>query len=229
MNQAKPDYWRLQSLLPLQAVVFDMDGLLLDTERVFQQILFDTCQQMGFQMTDALHLSLIGHPREVNDRQLCQYFGPGFNIDVYHQQSTQAFDQRCQQQVPLKPGALELLEYLQQKQIPVALATSTARAQAEQHLAKADILHLLPVRVTRTEVKQGKPHPESYLQAAGLLGIQPAQALALEDSYNGVRSAQAAGFNTVMIPDLLPVTDEMASLCYDIQPDLWQILHALRD
>ena len=102
----------------------------------------------------------------------------------------------------------------------MAVATSTARPKSESHLKKAGIFHNFDVLVTRSDVKTGKPNPETFLKAAELLNVDPSNCLALEDSHNGVRAATAAGMATIMIPDLLHPTPEIAGLCVGVLPSL---------
>ena len=105
----------------------------------------------------------------------------------------------------------------------MAVATSTARPKAEAQLKKAGIFHNFDVLVTRSDVAIGKPHPETFLKAATLLGVDPASCLALEDSHNGVRAAAAAGMSTIMVPDLLPPTPEIAGLCVGVLQSLTDV------
>jgi beta-phosphoglucomutase-like phosphatase (HAD superfamily) len=104
--------------------------------------------------------------------------------------------------------------------IPMAVATSTARAKAEAHLKRGGIYHNFDVLVTRSDVEAGKPHPETFLKVAELINVDPSDCLALEDSYNGVRAAAAAGMATIMIPDLLHPIPEIVSLCVGVLPSL---------
>jgi HAD superfamily hydrolase (TIGR01509 family) len=125
--------------------------------------------------------------------------------------------------VPLKAGALELLDHLDERRLLKAVVTSTERPTAEDHLRRAGVLDRFDVLITRNETERGKPHPDPYLKATAELGIAPARCLTLEDSHAGVRSAHAAGTMTVMIPDLLSCTDELRALCVAVLKDLHEV------
>jgi HAD superfamily hydrolase (TIGR01509 family) len=212
---------------PLQAVIFDMDGLLLDTEVLYRTAIFAACAAQGLQMVDHVHLSLIGAPRDLEDSKLIAHFGRTFDLDRYHQDCAMHFDDLCATSVPLRPGVTDLLEALTDAAIPMAVATSTARAKSQAQLKKAGILDNFAALVTRSDITTGKPHPETFLRAAELLRVDPSNCLALEDSYNGVRAAAAAGMATIMIPDLLQPNPEIASLCVGVFPSLKDVQRLL--
>jgi HAD superfamily hydrolase (TIGR01509 family) len=205
---------------PLQAVIFDMDGLLLDTERLYRTAMFAACAAQGHEMVDHVHLSLIGTPKELGDAKLVEYFGPTFDLERYHFVCADHFDGLCGTAVPLRPGVTDLLKVLRDATIPMAVATSTAKPEAHTQLKKAGILQYFDAIVTRSDVTKGKPHPETFLKAAELLSVDPANCLALEDSYNGVRVAAAAGMATIMIPDFLPPNADIENLCAGVFPSL---------
>lgn len=205
---------------PVRAVIFDMDGTLLDTEAAHRRAFAQTGDAIGWPMADDLLLSMVGIHRDENERMLAAHLGPHFPLARFYADSDALFEAAVEAGIPLRPGALLLLDHLAQAGIPMALATSTAAPYAQQRLEKSGLLHYFDVVVTRSDVDQPKPHPEPYLLAARLLGVDPVHCVAVEDSHAGVRSATAAGIATVMVPDLLPPTEELTLACAQILPSL---------
>lgn len=188
------------------AVVFDLDGTLIDSEALVKEAHFAACSQLGVVMTDAQFLALVGLHREANDLQLKHYYGDDFPLEKFIDLTRAHVGDRA---APLKAGAAELMAALDEMALPFALATSSRRPWVDRHFAAHGISDRFRAVVTRQDVTEGKPHPEPYLHASRLMGFAPGDVLALEDSYAGVSSAHAAGCITVMIPDLLAPDDAM--------------------
>ena len=187
-----------------QAVVFDLDGTLIDSEALVKEAHFAACALMGYTMSEAQFLALVGMHREANDLQLRSYYGDDFPLDDFIANTRAHVGDRV---APLKPGAHELMDVLDELALPFALATSSRRPWVERHFAAHSLTKRFRAVVTRQDCIEGKPHPEPYMNASRLLGVEPGSVLALEDSYAGVASAHAAGCMTVMVPDLLAPTD----------------------
>jgi HAD superfamily hydrolase (TIGR01509 family) len=188
------------------AVVFDLDGTLIDSEALVKEAHFAACAELGVTMTDAQFLSLVGMHREANDVQLKAMYGADFPLESFITLTRAHVGDRV---APLKPGALELMDALDALDMPFGLATSSRRPWVDKHFNAHGLEPRFRAVVTRQDCVEGKPHPEPYLNASRLLGTAPADVLALEDSHAGVRSAHAAGCMTVMIPDLIAPDDEM--------------------
>ena len=129
----------------------------------------------------------------------------------------------------LKPGALELLDTLDQLRLPRAIATSSSRRTVERHLTAHNLTERFDVIVGHGDYEAGKPAPDPFLKAAERLGVEPRLCLALEDSHNGIRSASSAGMMTIMVPDLLEPTDEIRGLCTYVVRDLHEVRSLILD
>lgn len=205
---------------PIRAVIFDMDGTLIDTEAAHRRAFAEVGDALGWPMSDELLLSMVGIHRDANEAMLAQRLGPDFPMAQFYADSDALFEAAVDAGIPLRPGAILLLDHLARAGIPMALATSTAAPFAQQRLEQSGLIHYFDVIVTRSDVDQPKPHPEPYLLAARFLGVDPADCVAVEDSHAGVRSATAAGIATVMVPDLLPPTEELILACAQVLPSL---------
>lgn len=201
-----------------------MDGLLLDTERLFQQALVASAAGTGFPVDDAFVLRMVGLHRDACRILLTDTFGADFPLDAFYEESEWRFAESCAAGIPLRPGVVALLDHLAAMGIPHAVATSSPTPQAQDHLREAGLLDRFATIVTRSDVANPKPAPDPYLLAAERLGARPAHCLALEDSHNGVRAAAAAGMAVIMVPDLLAPTDETDGLVRCTLPGLDHVL-----
>lgn len=212
-------------LSPFSAVIFDMDGTLLDTENVFKTIVYDVAGGLGFDMREEVHLAMIGASHERTSELLVEAYGVAFPYPLFDEMCRERMHERMEREVPVKTGAREMLAALRSRGIPMAVATSSRGRHALPHLERAGLLDMFATVVTRDDVVHPKPHPEPYLLAAGRLGVDPGHCLAVEDSHAGVHAAHAAGMQTVMVPDLVHPTDEIAALGIAVL----ESLHHLRE
>lgn len=212
------------TLRPFRAVVFDMDGTLLDTEAVFRDIVFSVCEGLGFVMTDEVHLKMVGSSHEVTNEILVEAYGVSFPYALFDAKCRDLMHRRmAEAAIPVKTGVTEILAELKGRGIPAAVATSSRTPHAHGHLGRAGLLELFATVVTRDDVENPKPHPEPYLTAARRLGVRPHHCLAIEDSHSGVRAAHAAGMQTVMVPDLVHPSAEIEALCAAVMRSLHDV------
>lgn len=199
--------WKIPHRFDVKGVVFDMDGLMIDTERVIKYTWDVTGEKMGYADFGDNIFHTLGKNRVQRNQYFLNKYGEDFPLqeflDGYHEVY---YQYEKEHGIPKKKGLLELLETLREKKIPMAVATSTYREHSIPELERQGILSYFEAVVTGDMVQNGKPDPEIYLTACEKLGVCPKDALALEDSYSGIRSAYNAGMNVIMIPDLL--TDE---------------------
>ena len=203
-----------------KAVVFDLDGTLIDSEALVREAYLTTSGQFGVTLSDVQFLSLVGLNRDDNDVQLRGYWGADFPLENFHTANRAFLLQRV---APLKPGAAELLDTLDDLGAPYALATSSGPPWVERHFAAYKLADRFKAVITRADCVNGKPNPEPYLKASAALGLAPMEVLALEDSHAGVRAAHAAGCMTIMIPDLLAPNDEMRAKALHVLDDLHDV------
>ncbi|HYD08379.1 MAG TPA: HAD family phosphatase [Reyranella sp.] len=212
---------------PVAAVVFDMDGVLFDTETQYEKAALAAARECGIGMTSEFFRSTVGSPWPVVRQQMLDHYGPDLAVDELAEISRRIFRELTETQDILKPGVLELLDLLDAHGLPRAVATSSARATVERHLQRHKLAGRFQGIAAHGDYERHKPHPDPFLKAAELLGAEPQSCLAIEDSHHGVRSASSAGMMTVMVPDLLPATDEICALCLHVVPDLHAVRHLL--
>lgn len=208
--------------------MFDMDGLLCDTEVVYRDAMIATAVEHGHDMPLSLFKSMIGLPGPASNQKVIDHFGGDFPIDAFNARVMEHVDAACAIGIALKAGVLELLDHLDELAVPRAIATSSSHRAVEAHLGRSGIIPRFHAVVARGDYARGKPNPDPFLTAAARLGISPEDCLALEDSHNGVRAASSAGMMTVMVPDLLDATEEMQALCVQIARDLHEVERWIR-
>ena len=194
-----------------RAVIFDMDGLLIDSERAILDCWRGIAAEQGLPPAEDVWLSMVGL-HEAGCAELLNTLLGAEQAGQLTLQCQHRYDLLVESGLPLKPGARELLQDLFDLGIPMAVATSTRGERARIKLARTDIGHYFSHVVTSSDVAHPKPAPDLYLLAAERLGIAPQHCLALEDSEFGVRAASAAGIRVIQIPDLVPATELSRSL-----------------
>ncbi|HEV2531861.1 HAD family phosphatase [Phenylobacterium sp.] len=208
---------------PVKAVVFDMDGLLLDSEIIYCEALTATAAEMGLELPEQVMKRMIGHTWPGSAEVLRGHFGGGFDTDRLRTRSVELFYEVADAGVALKTGVVEILDHLDARGLPRGVVTSSRRKEAEHHLGHHGLLQRFDFILANGEYPAPKPDPAPYRAAAERLGLDAADVLALEDSHNGVRAAAAAGMMTIMVPDLLDPTEEMRRLCIRIAADLHEV------
>ena len=211
------------------AAIFDMDGLLLDTERVCMRVFKEACVAQDVPFLEEVYLSIIGCNSAGIEQILRDGYGPELDYPALHDEWKERYKAIVlYQAIPVKEGVVELLEWLKHHNIALAVATSSNKEVALAKLRLAKLDHYFSTITTGCEVRQGKPDPEIYLLAAKRLAVEPSLCLAFEDSNNGAKAAIAANTKTYQVPDLVEPSDEIMALGHEIHPSLSQILQTLK-
>ncbi|MGP9812264.1 HAD family hydrolase [Rhodopseudomonas sp. NSM] len=212
----------------IEAVLLDMDGTLVDTERVYIESLTEVLTERGLPDALATCHSMIGLPGPECQALLVARYGEALPLAAINRAFAAKRDARFADGLPVKAGTLELLDTLRDARCRVAVVTSSSRKTADLHLTLAGIRARFDTIFTRDDVDRGKPAPDLYLLAAQRIGSAPQNCVAVEDSSVGVAAAFTAGAITLMVPDLLQPDQDTREKCAAVLPDLHAVLATLR-
>ena len=186
----------------IRGVLFDMDGLVLDTEKLYTRFWMEACHFYGFPMTLEQALRMRAANSKLSQENLHEFFGPTADYTTIRAKRIELMDAFIAEHgVEAKPGIFELLDHLDAKGIPAAITSSSPVAWIQRHLSSLNLYHRFSKICSGYEVPHGKPAPDIYLYGASSLGLKPEECLALEDAPLGIEAAFRAGCFPVMIPD----------------------------
>lgn len=216
----------------IKAVVFDMDGVIFDSEKLYRKHWMITGKKYSIPeetMSELCNL-IAGATKENNEKLMKSRFGQDFDYMEFRGRTMERMDQDILEHgLELKAGVKELFAYLKDKGYQIGLATSTARERAEKNLKNAGILDVFDEIVYGGTVPRGKPYPDIYLRACELLGVKPEEAMGIEDSLNGVKASATAGLYTVMVIDLIQPTKEAKEQADQIFDSLFDVISLMED
>jgi beta-phosphoglucomutase-like phosphatase (HAD superfamily) len=214
---------------PPAAAIFDMDGLMLDTERIYHRTFRKVGLELGYPLSDELLLATSGRTFQDGYRMLQESLGPDFPLASFQARwPVLWYADVAAHGIPRKPGLVELLDWLDEERIPKAVATSSYLEEAVFTLRASGLAERFATVVNGGEIVNGKPAPDIYLLAAARLEVNPAHCVAFEDSEPGVLAAAAAGMYTIMVPDTHQPSGEVAARAALVAPTLHEArLHLL--
>ena len=200
---------------PVLGVLMDMDGLVLDTEKLYTRFWAEAANFYGYPMTWEQGLGMRSLTRSVGEAKLKEYFGDEIDYDKVRLKRIELMDAFIEENgVEAKDGIYELLDYLDSKGIPAAIATSSPEARAREHLGSVNLAHRFKKIISGYMVEKGKPAPDIYIFAAHELGLESENCIGLEDSPGGLLAAKRAGCLAVMVPDQDQPDEETEKLLY---------------
>lgn len=210
------------------AVVFDMDGVIFDSERAVMQCWKEVASRHNIPDIEKAILACTGTTMVRTREIMLNLYGADFPYDEYARESSAIFHSRYDGgRLPMKQGVKELLTFLKEHDKKIALASSTRQQVVTDELRDAGIIEYFDRIICGDMVSRSKPAPDIFLKACEELNISPSDSYAIEDSYNGIRAAHAGGLHPIMVPDLLPADEEMQSLAEIVLPSLTSVMEYL--
>ena len=207
----------MRSISECKAIIFDMDGLMIDTERLALKAWQLAGADFGFPISDDIFITMVGRNRRDSDCILVEIFGSDFPVDAVRKKRRTYVDGWIDEgKLAVKSGLLELLSFLDEISMPKAVATSTGYERAVYKLSLTNLLAHFPIVVGGDQIQKGKPAPDIFLAAAMRLGVLPEGCLVLEDSDAGIQAAYDAGMTPVMIPDMKPPSEKSLTFAHRI-------------
>ena len=200
----------------IKAIIFDMDGVILDSESISDITWKMAADEKGLAVNDEILNACRGTNKNDTMTILKKYYGADFDSEAFLERTSQFFHEIEEKDgIPLLPYAKEILEYLKPR-YRLALASSTRGPTVERQLRAAGVINFFETRTTGEMVVHSKPDPEIYLMACKSIGVNPGECVAIEDSLNGIRSAHAAGLHPLMVIDKVQPTEEIKKMCEHI-------------
>lgn len=211
----------------MKAVIFDMDGVIFDSERAVYALWRDMAEKYGFEDIETPYFKSIGTNKEVTKRIFLEFYGEDFPYDEYKKEQSENYHRKYDGgRLPLKAGIFELLEFLKSWGLFTAVASSTRSEVVLNQIKDAGLAKYFDRIIGGDMVTKSKPEPDIFLKAAE--GLEFEEIYVIEDSFNGIRAAKKAGMIPVMVPDMIPPDDEMREKAKVILPDLLAVLDYLR-
>lgn len=213
-----------------KGAIFDMDGLLLDTERIWQEVWQEIASVRGVELGPGFARAISGTSGRKAAEVCAQYYRTDVETgdEIYHQ-SLRLGTEKLRVNVPRKPGSEEILSGLKKMGFRIAVASSSPMELIRSNLALAGLDSYEDVFVSGVGLPHGKPAPDIFLKAADEIELEPQECYVFEDSFNGIRAGHAAGCASVMIPDLMRPDEEMRRLSVGIYPTLSEALRAIKE
>lgn len=213
----------------IRGVIFDMDGIMVDTERLFIDKWCEIMREKNMEEHREVVIHCIGLDHKLTRQHVSDCLGADFDyMDIMGEINRRSVLHCAEHGIPVKPGLIELLDKLDEWEIPYAVATSTKQDNARKRLEGIGVLERLHGLVTGDMVEKGKPEPEIFLRAAEMLGIPAEDCIVLEDSPHGILAAKRAGCRPVMIPDLKEPDEETAKLYWKQLQHLGQVIDLIQ-
>lgn len=207
-----------------RAVIFDMDGVIFDSERLVLECWKEIAKRENIKDMEEVFRRCIGTNKQKTKEILLEHYGQEFDYDTFRKEASNLFHSRYGDgRLPMKIGVKELLSYLKEQGVRIGLASSTRYEVVHQELKDAGILPYFESLTCGDMVKQSKPEPEIFLKACESLSVDAKEAIAIEDSFNGIRSAYRAGMFPIMVPDMIPPNEEMKQLAGKIFNNLVEV------
>lgn len=215
----------------IKAVVFDMDGVLFDTEHIGNIAWKKVAGQMQIHDIEEVWRHSVGLNRNDEIIFLEKRYGEDFPVDQFLDRCGAGVEEIIAEQgLPLKKGVREILDYLHQEKMPIAICSSSKVEKIKRHLKRAAIPEdLFSAVIGGDLIEHSKPAPDIYLKACEKLKMLPQHCIAVEDSPNGIRSAHAAGLQVVMVPDMIAPTEELLAMCVRKEDSLLELLQVLKE
>lgn len=213
----------------MKAVIFDMDGLMLDTEKLYVDAWDYAGEKLGVGKAGYMSLRTLGTNIQLPREVWLEEFGEKYDAEKLHLYASEYLEKfHAENTVPVKKGLYNLLDYLEHAGYKIAVASSTRQVQVEHNLREAGVYHRFAAVICGDMVAVTKPEPEIYLKACAAIGEAPENCYALEDSQNGLISAHRAGLKPIMVPGLWELTDEIAPLLWSKCEDLDAVIDYLK-